>query len=283
MNMTAMTKEEARGDAGRVQAERHGRRRPRRRDDHPGRQAATASRSRISATRRACAPTATAAPAWSRSRASACWRRPAAASPAKGMEVTTDSARAVQSQKMVLELLLSDMPEERHTRNSELDHWARQLDVGKPRFAPRHQPPADSLAPRHRGQSRFLHPVHALRARLPRGAGERRDRLRVPRRALEDRVRPRRPDGRVDLRRLRRMRAGLPDRRADAGARRGHGRRRQAGALGLPVLRRRLPAHLSRQGQQDPVRRRPRRPVEPQPPVRQGPLRLRLRATTSSA
>ena len=38
--------------------------------------------------------------------------------------------------------------------------------------------------------------------------------------ACEDRVRPRRPDGRLDLRRLRRMRAGLPDRRADAGARR---------------------------------------------------------------
>jgi hypothetical protein len=31
------------------------------------------------------------------------------------MEVTTDSVRAVVSQKMVLELLLSDMPEERHT------------------------------------------------------------------------------------------------------------------------------------------------------------------------
>jgi len=30
--------------------------------------------------------------------------------PKDGMEVTTDSARAVASQKMVLELLLSDMP-----------------------------------------------------------------------------------------------------------------------------------------------------------------------------
>ncbi len=42
--------------------------------------------------------------------------------PAQGMEVTTDSTRAVHSQKMVLELLLSDMPEERHTLHSELDH-----------------------------------------------------------------------------------------------------------------------------------------------------------------
>jgi formate dehydrogenase major subunit len=63
--------------------------------------------------------------------------------PAKGMEVTTDSARAVHSQKMVLELLLSDMPQERHTLHSELDHWAAALQVGKPRFAPRGNPPAD--------------------------------------------------------------------------------------------------------------------------------------------
>jgi len=63
--------------------------------------------------------------------------------PAPGMEVTSNSARAVASQKMVLELLLSDMPKERHTLNSELDQWAGKLKVGKPRFAPRHQPPAD--------------------------------------------------------------------------------------------------------------------------------------------
>ncbi len=63
--------------------------------------------------------------------------------PAPGMEVTTDSARAVAAQKMVLELLLSDMPEQRHTLHSELDAWADKLSVGKPRFAPRRQPPAD--------------------------------------------------------------------------------------------------------------------------------------------
>ena len=63
--------------------------------------------------------------------------------PAKGMEVTTDSDRAVKSQKMVLELLLSDMPEKRHTLNSELDQWAGKLKLGKPRFEARHQPQAD--------------------------------------------------------------------------------------------------------------------------------------------
>ncbi|HSN39798.1 MAG TPA: formate dehydrogenase subunit alpha [Burkholderiales bacterium] len=63
--------------------------------------------------------------------------------PSPGMEVTTDSSRAVASQKMVLELLLSDMPEERHTLNSELDQWAGKLKIGKPRFEARHQPAAD--------------------------------------------------------------------------------------------------------------------------------------------
>jgi formate dehydrogenase major subunit len=70
--------------------------------------------------------------------AASCCRKPT-----PGMEVTTDNARAVASQKMVLELLLSDMPRERHTRDSELDQWAARLKVGNPRFSPRHQPTAD--------------------------------------------------------------------------------------------------------------------------------------------
>src|SRR6266478_9499891 len=47
--------------------------------------------------------------------------------PKEGMEVTTDSTRAVTSQKMVLELLLSDIPEQSYTLNSELDQWAKKL------------------------------------------------------------------------------------------------------------------------------------------------------------
>ncbi len=70
--------------------------------------------------------------------APACCRKPA-----PGMEVTSDSPRALHSQKMVLELLLSDMPKTRHTLASELDAWAAKLKVAKPRFAPRHQPKAD--------------------------------------------------------------------------------------------------------------------------------------------
>jgi len=67
--------------------------------------------------------------------------------PKDGMEVITNNPRAIASQKMVLELLLSDMPEEHYTRNSELDQWAAKLDVGKPRFAARHQPPQDLSHP----------------------------------------------------------------------------------------------------------------------------------------
>jgi formate dehydrogenase major subunit len=67
--------------------------------------------------------------------------------PIEGMEVTTNSARAVASQKMVLELLLSDIPETSYTLNSELDLWAKRLEVGKPRFAARHQPAQDVSHP----------------------------------------------------------------------------------------------------------------------------------------
>ena len=70
--------------------------------------------------------------------APSCCRHPTA-----GMEVTTDSARAITSQKMVLELLLSDVPETSYTLNSELDHWAKALKVGRPRFPSRLQPAAD--------------------------------------------------------------------------------------------------------------------------------------------
>src|SRR5215204_2089457 len=51
-----------------------------------------------------------------------------------GMEIHSATPRARASQKMVLELLLSDMPETHYTRDSELDYWAAKLEVGKPRF-----------------------------------------------------------------------------------------------------------------------------------------------------
>ena len=70
--------------------------------------------------------------------AASCCRAPQA-----GMEVTTDSPRALASQRLVLELLQADMPERDYTRHNEVDEWAAKLEVGKPRFAPRPWVPPD--------------------------------------------------------------------------------------------------------------------------------------------
>lgn len=67
-----------------------------------------------------------------------------------GMKVETASERALKSQKMVLELLKSDMPkqaESPYTLNSELDIWVKKLNVGEPRFEQRQQPAADISHP----------------------------------------------------------------------------------------------------------------------------------------
>ena len=64
--------------------------------------------------------------------------------PIPGMKVTTDSPRAIGAQKMVLELLMSDMPEAEYTRKNEVDIWAEKLGLGRSRFAStRHQPQRD--------------------------------------------------------------------------------------------------------------------------------------------
>jgi formate dehydrogenase major subunit len=67
--------------------------------------------------------------------------------PKEGMEVTTDNPRAQLSQKMVLELLQSDMTEKAYRPDSELDFWAKRLQIGKPRFEKRHQPAQDISHP----------------------------------------------------------------------------------------------------------------------------------------
>lgn len=67
--------------------------------------------------------------------------------PSNDMKVTTDSERAVKAQKMVLELLQSDMPETEYTRHNEVDFWSEKLGLGKPRFAPREVVEADFSHP----------------------------------------------------------------------------------------------------------------------------------------
>jgi len=66
--------------------------------------------------------------------------------PTEGMKVNSENERAIHSQKMVLELLLSDMPQQGkspYTLNSELDYWANKFEIYDPRFHQRKQPKAD--------------------------------------------------------------------------------------------------------------------------------------------
>ena len=70
--------------------------------------------------------------------------------PSEGMKVNTESERTKKSQKMVLELLLADMPdqgESPYSKKSELDQWVKKLDVSKPRFDQRVQPANDISHP----------------------------------------------------------------------------------------------------------------------------------------
>ncbi len=146
---------------------------------------AKASTSRIFAIRPspAIAPTAIVAPAWSRSRASGCWRQAASASPRNGMKVNASNHRAKTARDMVFELLVSDQPQARDLARSDL----QILELGR-QDGDRDRPLPGAREGRarpqpsgHGGQSRRLHPLQSLRARLPRSAGQRRDRHGRPR------------------------------------------------------------------------------------------------------
>jgi formate dehydrogenase major subunit len=74
--------------------------------------------------------------------APSCCRKPAA-----GMEVASDSPRAVHSQKIVVEMLAADVPARVYKLDSELEQWKRWLGIDAPRFAARAQPKADLSHP----------------------------------------------------------------------------------------------------------------------------------------
>ena len=77
--------------------------------------------------------------------APACCRQPV-----EGMIVNSENERALHSQKMVLELLLSDMPQQGispYKLTSELDYWAEKLEIYVPRFHQRNQPKSDLSHP----------------------------------------------------------------------------------------------------------------------------------------
>ena len=70
--------------------------------------------------------------------------------PTEGMNVNSENERAQLSQKMVLELLLSDMPQQGkspYTLNSELDYWAEKFEIYNPRFEQREQAKPDLSHP----------------------------------------------------------------------------------------------------------------------------------------
>ena len=71
-----------------------------------------------------------------------CVRKPAA-----DMKVHTNNERVLHSQRMVMELLQSDMAQSQYTLNSELDRWSQKLEVGLPRFECRKNPAADLSHP----------------------------------------------------------------------------------------------------------------------------------------
>ena len=67
--------------------------------------------------------------------------------PTEGMKVQTNSERALKSQKLVLELLLTDAPATPHDQDSELAYWARRLGVHTGRLPRREQPEPDFSHP----------------------------------------------------------------------------------------------------------------------------------------
>ena len=63
------------------------------------------------------------------------------------MKVVTDSERVRHSQRMVMELLQSDMAQRDYTLHNKLDFWSEKLGVGTPRFEGRANPVADNSHP----------------------------------------------------------------------------------------------------------------------------------------
>ena len=204
--------------------------------------------------------------------------------PTPGMKVQTASERARFSRKMVFELLIGDQPERAvaHDPNSRLWQWADKLEVSDSRF-PQHATPAPDRS----------HPAMAVQldaciqcnlcVRACREV-QVNDVIGMAARGHHEKIVfdfddpmgnstcvacgecvQACPTGALD--------AGDPGRRE----RRLHQRPRPRGRQRVPLLRGRLPADLQDQGRPYRRGRRQGRPGQPQPALRQGPLRLRLR------
>ena len=99
--------------------------------------------------------------------------------PARGHEGEDRDERAKKARKMVFELLVADQPARAtaHDPNLALLALGRcASSVDDSRFPPRERRRPTAQPPGDGGESRRLHPLQSVRARLPRGAGQRRDR-----------------------------------------------------------------------------------------------------------
>ncbi len=210
---------------------------------------------------------------------------------ADGMKVSTQTETVRALRRNVMELYLSDHPEDCDgcaRGNCELQAMAAtvgsaEVRYGRPGDARGGRAPAGARPeqPLLRLRRLLLHRLLALRARLRRHPGHVRAHRRGPRLRLQDqRRRHRLPRLRVRL--VRRVRPGLPDLRAPGALGRPA---RHADPLGrdhLRLLRRRLLVPRRGQGLRRRRRGRADGPVQERrrqrgPLVRQGPVRLRLR------
>jgi formate dehydrogenase major subunit len=180
--------------------------------------------------------------------------------PAEGMEVTTDNARCLTSQKMSIELLLSDIPETAYTATPKSTTGQRSW-----RSASRDSSRGTSRRRtcRIRRWRSTWTPVSSA-AGCVRACREEQvnDVIGYAYRGglLQDRVRPRRSNGQLHVRRVRRMRAGLPHGALMPARNVRQGAARQVRRLGCRTAVS-AAAHLQHQGQQESCTCRQGRPA----------------------
>ena len=136
-----------------------------------------------------------------------------------GMQVSTNSERALKAQQLVLELLQADLPEREYTRHNEVDEWAIKLKVGKPRFAPR---PAVARDLSHAAIAVNLDAcIQCTRCLRACRDEQMNDVIGLASRGQQEKIvfDMDDPMGASHLRRVRRVCAGMPNRRAHAGPR----------------------------------------------------------------
>ena len=209
--------------------------------------------------------------------------------PSVGMKVKSASPRATAAQKMVMELLVADQParETSHDPDSKFWHWAEKVEVTESRFPAAERWQGDASHPAMRVNldaciqcGLCVRACREVQVNDVIGMAYRNHDSKIvfdfddpmgestcvacgecvqacPTGALM-------PAVMLDENQTRTVYA---DKKVE---------------FAVPVLRRRLPGHLSGQGREGHLCRRPRWPGQSQPALRQGPLRLRLHPSSAS-